>query len=205
MKSEGNHRFSKRQFLRLSLASVGIAAAGIKPFRSLAKNLMDMNADMPSPSGGPGKYSKESLYYVLTPKGVKCQLCPNQCVLKEGQEGLCRNHVAYQEKLYSIAYGNPCSVHIDPIEKKPLFHYLPASESFSIATAGCTMACPNCHKSGNLPGQPQDNKECGAFPRSGRGGSRFQPVANQSPIPIPNLCPSMSILMIHLGWHGPGN
>jgi len=144
VKSESGQRFSKRQFLRLSLAALGVAAAGIRPFHGFAKNLMAMNPDTPPPPGSPGKYSKESLYYILTPKGVKCQLCPNQCVLKEGQEGLCRNHVAYDDKLYSIAYGNPCSVHVDPIEKKPLFHYLPSSESFSIATAGCTLACMNC-------------------------------------------------------------
>ena len=144
MKTKGSQRISKRQFLRLSLASLGVAATGFTPLRSLGYNLENMNAAMPSPTGGPGKYSKESLYFILTPKGVKCQLCPNQCILKEGQEGLCHNHVAYGEKIYSIAYGNPCSVHVDPIEKKPLFHYLPGAESFSIAAAGCTLACLNC-------------------------------------------------------------
>ena len=96
---------------------------------------------------GPENTAKSPQWCVLTPKGVKCQLCPNQCVLKEGQE-VCRNHVAYGDKVYSIAYGNPCSVHIDPIEKKPLFHYLPSTESFSIATAGCTLACLNCQNWG---------------------------------------------------------
>jgi len=110
----------------------------------MRKNLMNMNTEKPSPDRGPGKYSRESLYYVFTPKGVRCLLCPNQCVLKEGQHGLCRSHVAYGEKLYTIAYGNLCSVHIDPIEKKPLFHFLPSAESFSIAAAGCTLACLNC-------------------------------------------------------------
>jgi pyruvate formate lyase activating enzyme len=164
VKSENKQRFSKREFLRLGLTSLGIAAAGIKPIRSLAKNLMDMNADMPSPSGGPGKYSKESSWYILTPKGVKCQLCPNQCILKEGQEGLCRNHVAYQDKVYSIAYGNPCSVHIDPIEKKPLFHYLPSSESFSIATAGCTLACLNCQNWEISQVSPKTTRNVELFP-----------------------------------------
>jgi len=164
VKSEGAKRFSKRQFLRLSLASLGVAAAGIKPIRSLAKNIIDMDAGMPSPPEGPGKYSKESLYYILTPKGVKCLLCPNQCVLKEGQEGLCRNHVAYGEKVYSIAYGNPCSVHIDPIEKKPLFHYLPSAESFSIASAGCTLACLNCQNWEISQVSPKTTKNIELFP-----------------------------------------
>ncbi|MCX6282998.1 MAG: AmmeMemoRadiSam system radical SAM enzyme [Bacteroidetes bacterium] len=148
----------------MSLASLGVAAAGIRPFHSFAKKLSDMNAVVPPPTGGPGKYSRESLYYVLTPKGVKCQLCPNQCVLKDGQEGLCRNHVAYGEKLYSIAFGNPCSVHIDPIEKKPLFHYLPSSESFSIATAGCTLACLNCQNWEISQVSPRTTKNVEMYP-----------------------------------------
>jgi pyruvate formate lyase activating enzyme len=46
--------------------------------------------------------------------------------------------------MYSIAYGNPCAVHIDPIEKKPFFHFLPSTRAYSIATAGCNLACLNC-------------------------------------------------------------
>ncbi len=164
MKSESGKRISKRQFLRLGLASLGVAAAGIRPFHSFANKISDMNSIVPPPAGGPGKYSRESLYYVLTPKGVKCQLCPNQCVLKDGQEGLCRNHVAYGEKLFSIAFGNPCSVHVDPIEKKPLFHYLPSSESFSIATAGCTLACLNCQNWEISQVSPKTTKNVEMFP-----------------------------------------
>ena len=164
MKSKSPKRLNKRQFLRLSLATLGVAATGIRPLMSFAKNLTDMNASMPTPAEGPGKYSRESLYYVLTPKGVKCLLCPNQCVLKEGQDGLCRSHVAYGEKLYSIAYGNPCSVHIDPIEKKPLFHFLPSAESFSIAAAGCTLACLNCQNWEISQVSPKTTKNMELFP-----------------------------------------
>jgi pyruvate formate lyase activating enzyme len=52
--------------------------------------------------------------------------------------------VNYKDKLYSIAYGNPCAIHIDPIEKKPLFHFLPSERAFSIAAAGCNFRCLNC-------------------------------------------------------------
>ena len=87
---------------------------------------------------------KESPFYESTSKGVHCLICPNNCVLREGIKGICRTHVARENKLYMIGYGNPCSVHIDPIEKKPLFHYLPASACLSIATSGCNLACQNC-------------------------------------------------------------
>ena len=137
-------KISKRDFFRKGLAGLGGLALGIDALQTFAKNILKMdNFDSP-PSGGLGKFSKESPYYIVTPKGIKCQICPNNCILKEGIDSICRNHVVDGDKLYTIAYGNPCSMHIDPIEKKPLFHYLPASESFSIATAGCTLACLNC-------------------------------------------------------------
>ncbi len=93
------------------------------------------------------KWSKESYYWSPTPRGVKCLICPNECVIKEGESGLCHNRVNHNGKLYSIAYGNPCTVNIDPIEKKPLNHFLPGSKTFSIGTAGCILACMNCQNS----------------------------------------------------------
>lgn len=90
------------------------------------------------------KWSKEGYFYTQTPKGVKCLICPNECTIKEGEEGDCRNRTNHNGKLYSIAYGNPCAIHIDPIEKKPLYHFYPGSKAYSIATAGCNLACLNC-------------------------------------------------------------
>lgn len=90
------------------------------------------------------KWTKEALFYTETPKGIRCQICPNECDIKEGESGDCRNRVSKNGKLYSTAYGNPCAIHVDPIEKKPLNHFLPGSNAFSIATAGCNFACLNC-------------------------------------------------------------
>jgi pyruvate formate lyase activating enzyme len=100
--------------------------------------------DPAEPVADLGRFSRETPYSIQMARGVKCQICPNNCILKEGQDSLCRTHVVKDGILYTIAYGNPCSVHVDPIEKKPLFHFLPSSLSFSIATAGCTFACLNC-------------------------------------------------------------
>lgn len=138
-----NKRISKRDFLRYSLLGLGAAAVGLNTSRLLAKSMHPTPAGS-LPASNLWKWSKESPYYIPTPRGVKCQICPNQCVLKEGQEGHCRTHVVHQNKLFSIAYGNPCSVHVDPIEKKPLFHFLPTTKSYSVATAGCNLACLNC-------------------------------------------------------------
>lgn len=84
------------------------------------------------------------MYQVDTPRGIRCQICPNECTLGEGEMSDCHNRKVYNGKLYTIAYGNPCAIHIDPIEKKPLYHFYPGSDAFSIATAGCNLACLNC-------------------------------------------------------------
>ncbi len=135
----------KRDFLRYSILGLGASAVGLKSARTFANEMIRNNANSSAePVAGLWKWSRESPYYVVTPKGVKCNICPNRCILKEGQESICRTHVVKDNKLYSIAYGNPCSVHIDPIEKKPLYHFFPESRAYSIATAGCTLACLNC-------------------------------------------------------------
>lgn len=90
------------------------------------------------------KWSREAMFWEDTPRGVKCLICPNECTLKPGETSDCRNRINFGGKLYSIAYGNPCAVHIDPMEKKPLFHFLPGTLVYSIATAGCNFGCLNC-------------------------------------------------------------
>lgn len=138
-----SEKISKRDFIRCGLA--GAVLAGLGSTRGFANKLKTMESSgLLAPGRGPGKFSKESPYSVNTPKGVKCQICPNNCILREGTDSICRTHLVYAGKLYTNAYGNPCSVHVDPIEKKPLFHYLPSSASYSIATAGCNLACLNC-------------------------------------------------------------
>jgi len=85
-----------------------------------------------------------------------CRLCPHGCILEEGDRGTCRVRVVKDGKFYSLAYGNPCAVHVDPIEKKPFFHFLPASRSFSLATAGCNLRCINCQNWEISQARPED-------------------------------------------------
>ncbi len=75
---------------------------------------------------------------------VQCGLCPRLCVLAPGQRGFCRARENLDGELVTLVYGNPCAVHIDPVEKKPLSHVLPGSKTFSIATAGCNLRCRFC-------------------------------------------------------------
>lgn len=71
-------------------------------------------------------------------------LCPKECKLYNGQRGDCRVRVHLDGKLHTLVHSNPCAVHVDPIEKKPVYHMLPASQAFSIATAGCNLHCKFC-------------------------------------------------------------
>jgi pyruvate formate lyase activating enzyme len=91
-----------------------------------------------------GIYKREALFQEETARGIMCRICPNECVLKEGELSKCNNRKVYNSKLQTLAYGNPCSVNIDPIEKKPLYHFLPGTRAYSVATAGCNLVCLNC-------------------------------------------------------------
>jgi pyruvate formate lyase activating enzyme len=91
------------------------------------------------------KWQKKARYYSETPRGLRCEICPNECNIKVGETGDCRNRINLNDVLYSMAYGNPCSVHLDPVEKGPFYHFLPSSKTLSVATAGCNLACLNCH------------------------------------------------------------
>ncbi|MFH1753351.1 MAG: AmmeMemoRadiSam system radical SAM enzyme [Candidatus Omnitrophota bacterium] len=105
--------------------------AGLSPKNAFAKNAA------PDPH--------EAMFYKnLDEETVRCELCPHQCVLGEGDRGFCRVRECINGKLYSLVYELPCSIHVDPIEKKPMFHMLPASKSFSLATAGCNSRCRYC-------------------------------------------------------------
>ncbi|MBN1162525.1 AmmeMemoRadiSam system radical SAM enzyme [Patescibacteria group bacterium] len=90
------------------------------------------------------KYKEASWYEQLANGTVRCNLCPNRCTLGEGQRGICNVRQNIGGKLYSLVYGNPVSIAVDPIEKKPLFHFLPGSKAYSLATAGCNLDCKYC-------------------------------------------------------------
>ncbi len=75
---------------------------------------------------------------------VRCTLCNRFCVIGEGKRGFCGVRENRGGTLYSLVYGRAIATHVDPIEKKPLFHYLPSSRSFSVATVGCNMSCRHC-------------------------------------------------------------
>jgi pyruvate formate lyase activating enzyme len=97
---------------------------------------------------------KEALFYTVHQgTTVDCGLCRHHCVIAEGKRGLCGVRENRMGTLYSLVYGLPCAYHVDPIEKKPLYHFFPGSRAFSIATAGCNFQCIHCqnHEISQLP------------------------------------------------------
>ena len=123
-------KISRKEFLKkgLFLCCLG---AGIREIEAFADSGLAFN--------------KEALYYQkIDADTVQCQLCPRGCLLKNGQRSFCRVREPKGGKLYSLVYGLPCAVHVDPIEKKPLFHFLPSTMIYSIATAGCNYRCKFC-------------------------------------------------------------
>ncbi|MFH1065467.1 MAG: AmmeMemoRadiSam system radical SAM enzyme [Nanoarchaeota archaeon] len=88
---------------------------------------------------------KEALYWKkLKNNSVRCILCPHFCTIKENERGKCNVRENKEGKLYSLVYGKPNSVAIDPVEKKPLNHFFPGTKTFSIGTAGCNLKCHFC-------------------------------------------------------------
>lgn len=87
---------------------------------------------------------------------VQCRLCARECLLADGQRGLCRSRVNVGGKMKSLVYGRPVSVHVDPIEKKPFYHFLPGSQAYSIGTTGCPLRCKFCQNWQTSQASPED-------------------------------------------------
>ena len=75
---------------------------------------------------------------------VRCGLCPRRCVVPPGGRGYCEVRENRGGVYYTLSYGNPCAIHVDPVEKKPFYHFLPTTTAFSVATAGCNLDCKFC-------------------------------------------------------------
>ena len=100
---------------------------------------------------------KEALFYQkLDNKIVQCHICPRNCVIPPGKRGFCGVRENRNGALYALSYGKLVAVHIDPIEKKPLFHFLPSTTAFSLATAGCNLKCKFCQNWEISQGLPEE-------------------------------------------------
>lgn len=130
MKQANRKRLTRRRFL-----AGGAATAGFS-------NLLLQDA------GQKGEIEEgvaEVMFYEKLPKKkIRCLVCPKECKIAPLERGYCGNKENRDGIYYTLVYGKVCAYHLDPIEKKPLFHYLPGTNAFSIATAGCNFECRFC-------------------------------------------------------------
>jgi len=127
----------RRDFLRFSLAGSSLL------FLSPTGRAENWTSPLTGSASGLSKI--EARYYQKLPdREIKCELCPRFCILGDKERGFCGVRENQGGKYYTLVYGQVASLNIDPIEKKPFFHFLPGSEAFSLATAGCNLSCKFC-------------------------------------------------------------
>ncbi len=132
--SGGRLTLTRRRFLQAGALGLGVLACQSLPLPAFGQEVRFGYLN-PHPA---------SHYAVLPSGNIRCDLCPRQCEVIDGDRGECGVRENRSGKYVTLAYANPCAVHIDPIEKKPLFHVLPGTGSYSIATAGCNLHCKFC-------------------------------------------------------------
>src|SRR5512136_880379 len=94
-----------------------------------------------------------------------CELCPKNCRITEGHSGDCKSRIVLDGELRAVTYGRPCALHVDPIEKKPLFHFLAGTRILSVATAGCNLHCKFCQNWTISQAAPEDLRSTELSPK----------------------------------------
>ncbi len=131
---------SRRQFIETTVRCVtGAALAG--GTTALLRPAVD---DCPHLDEHVFEKMEARYYKKLEDLRLECELCPRKCQVGDTEVGYCGVRENCGGTYYSLVYGNPCAVHVDPIEKKPFYHFHPDSKAFSIATAGCNVNCKFC-------------------------------------------------------------
>ncbi len=133
----------RRCFIRTGLACAAAAATGsvVWPPETSAQDAIDFAL----PQGEKRVSHHPALHYEkIDGKKVVCRLCPRECRVADRERGYCGVRENVGGEYYTLVYGRVCAAHVDPIEKKPFFHFLPGTDALSIATAGCNMECRFC-------------------------------------------------------------
>ena len=109
---------------------------------------------------------------------VKCLLCAQGCIIKSGERGKCRARMNVNGELRTLVYGRPVAIHVDPIEKKPFYHFLPGSDAFSFATSGCPLRCKFCQNWEISQSRPEDFETPFVSPKEmvGSAASKRSPI-----------------------------
>lgn len=129
----------RRQFFKTAGATALLTSSG------LIKQIPGLFLDLYAFAGNENLSKVEARYYKQLPdQEIECHLCPRLCRLGDKERGYCGVRENIGGKYYTLVYGKACSINIDPIEKKPFFHFLPKTFALSLATAGCNVNCKFC-------------------------------------------------------------
>ena len=113
-------------------------------------------------------------------KKIKCKLCPRECVIDDRERGYCGVRENRGGTYYSLVHSRVCAAHVDPLEKKPLFHFLPGTMAFSVATAGCNVNCKMCQNWDISQSRPEQVT------------ANYLPPADLAALTRRNQCPSIA-------------
>ncbi len=153
----------RREFLEFcakGACAMGIGSILLKD-KDLFASLDALNQNIEKSSGNSVssdiKFTKEAYHYKkLADNIVECGLCPRNCHVPDGSRGLCGVRENRKGMYFTLVYSRICALHVDPIEKKPLFHYKPSQNAFSLATPGCNISCKFCQNWQISQAKPED-------------------------------------------------
>jgi len=128
----------RRWFMKCALASGAALGVSGPPATGMPSGAGQQKQD-------DAQFAVEAKFYQkLQNRKIKCKLCPRECTVGDKERGYCGVRENRGGTYYTLVHSRVCAAHVDPVEKKPLFHYLPGSLAFSIATAGCNVNCKFC-------------------------------------------------------------
>jgi pyruvate formate lyase activating enzyme len=136
-------RIPRRRFLQAAGVCAGCSLIGFDSSLSIPGLITPALADEPK-AANIIDFHEAQFYKKLNDLEIECELCPRKCNVGDRERGFCGVRENRKGTYNTLVYGNPCTANVDPIEKKPLFHYLPGSMAFSISTAGCNLNCKFC-------------------------------------------------------------
>jgi pyruvate formate lyase activating enzyme len=137
----GATELDRRSFFRCALTTGAALALG----DCLSAAPTPKQASASSQTQSDAQFVTEARFYEKLPnRRVKCKLCPRECTVGDKERGYCGVRENRGGTYYTLVHSRVCAAHVDPVEKKPLFHYLPGTNAFSIATAGCNVNCKFC-------------------------------------------------------------
>ncbi len=141
----GQERLTRREFFSAAAAGAGGAALLACPLGLGAQDVPGGEMAVSEHVAKSNLSDHECMFYEKLPGGkVRCGICPRRCVVSDAERGWCGGRENRKGAYKTLVYGKACSAQIDPIEKKPLYHYLPGTTALSVATAGCNFECKFC-------------------------------------------------------------